>query len=70
MEAKKLTITLPMGKADNREATMAVIEQLAIAPPDFSLMSEDRLISYTMGIEVLFECLRATFGEPKRDANG
>lgn len=70
MEAKETTITLPMGNADVREATMTVIEHLAITPPDFSQMSEDRLIYYTMGIEVLFECLRATFSEPKRDANG
>ncbi len=70
MEAKEMTITLPMDKTDIREATMAVIEQLAIAPPDFSLMSEDRLISYTMGVEVLFECFRATFGESKIKVEG
>lgn len=52
------TITLPMGKADLQEAATAVIEQLATAPPDFSQMSDDRVTSYTMGVEVLCECLR------------
>ena len=58
---KETTITLPMGKADLQEAATAVIEQLATAPPDFSQMSDDRVTSYTMGVEVLCACLRSTF---------
>ncbi len=50
-----------MGKADLQEAATAVIEQLATAPPDFSQMSDDRVTSYTMGVEVLCTCLRSTF---------
>lgn len=50
-----------MGKADLQEAATAVTEQLATAPPDFSQMSDDRVTSYTMGVEVLCECLRSTF---------
>lgn len=68
MERTKETIvTLPMGKADLQEAATAVIEQLATAPPDFSQMSDDRVTSYTMGVEVLCECLRSTF-KPKVSA--
>ena len=48
------TITLPMGKADLQEAAMAVIEQLATAPPDTGSMSEEQSISYNMGIEYPF----------------
>lgn len=55
------TITLPWGKADLQEAALAVIEQLATAPPDFSQMSQERIISYTMGAEMICECLRSTF---------
>ena len=61
---RQTTITLPLGKADLQMAATAVIEQLATAPPDFSQMSQDRVISYTMGVEVLCECLRSTFDEP------
>lgn len=63
------TVTLPMGKADLQEAATAVIEQLATAPPDFSQMSDDRVTSYTMGVEVLCECLRSTF-KPMPSASG
>lgn len=63
------TITLPMGKADLQEAATAVIEQLATAPPDFSQMSDDRVVSYTMGVEVLCDCLRSTFQPAAPPAN-
>lgn len=66
---KETTITLPMGKADLQEAATAVIEQLATAPPDFSQMSDDRVTSYTMGVEVLCECLRSTFQPAAPPAN-
>ena len=55
------TVTLPMGKADLQEAAMAVIEQLATAPPDTGSMSEEQSISYQMGLSILFACLRSTF---------
>ena len=55
------TITLQMGKADLQEAAMAVIEQLATAPPDTGSMSEEQSISYNMGLSILFACLRSTF---------
>ena len=55
------TITLPMGKSDLQEAAMAVIEQLATAPPDTGSMSEEQSISYQMGLSILFACLRSTF---------
>ena len=67
---KETTITLPMGKADLQEAATAVIEQLATAPPDFSQMSDERVISYTMGVEVLCECLRSTFPPKASVMNG
>lgn len=67
---KETTITLPMGKADLQEAATAVIEHLATAPPDFSQMSDDRVISYTMGVEVLCECLRSTFPPKVSATNG
>lgn len=66
---KETTITLPMGKADLQEAATAVIEQLATAPPDFSQMSDDRVTSYTMGVEVLCACLRSTFQPAAPPAN-
>ena len=58
---KETTITLPMGKADLQEAATAVIEQLATAPPDTGIMSEEKSISYNMGLSILFACLRSTF---------
>ena len=50
-----------MGKADLQEAAMAVIEQLATAPPDIESMSQEQYISYNMGLSILFACLRSTF---------
>ena len=50
-----------MGKADLQEAAMAVIEQLATAPPDTGSMSQEQVISYNMGLSILFACLRSTF---------
>ena len=58
---KETTITLPMGKADLQEAAMALIEQLATAPPDTGSMSQEQYISYNMGLSILFACLRSTF---------
>ena len=58
---KETTIILPMGKADLQEAAMAVIEQLATAPPDTRSMSQEQYISYNMGLSILFACLRSTF---------
>ena len=58
---KETTITLPMGKADLQEAAMALIEQLATAPPDTGSMSQEQVISYNMGLSILFACLRSTF---------
>ena len=57
------TITLPMGKADLQEAATAVIEQLATAPPDTGSMSQEKYISYNMGLSILFACLRSTFAQ-------
>ena len=59
--SRQTTITLPLGKADLQEATLAVIEYLATTPPDYSQMSEKRIISYGMGVHVLVDCLRSTF---------
>ena len=50
-----------MGKADLQEAAMALIEQLATAPPDTGSMSQEKYISYNMGLSILFACLRSTF---------
>ena len=50
-----------MGKADLQEAAMALIEQLATAPPDIENMSQEQSISYNMGLSILFTCLRSTF---------
>ena len=58
---KETTITLPMDKADLQEAAMAVIEQLATAPPDTGPMSQEQSISYNMRSSILFACLRSTF---------
>lgn len=60
---RQTTITLPLGKADLQMAATAVIERLAIAPPDFSQMSDELIISYTLGVNVLCDCLRSTFRE-------
>ena len=60
-QTKETTITLPMGKADLQEAAMALIEQLATAPPDTGSMSEEQSISYNLGLSLLFACLRSTF---------
>ena len=48
-----------MGKADLQEAAMALIEQLATAPPDTGSMSQEQSISYNMGLSILFACLRS-----------
>lgn len=61
VKMKETTITLPMCKADLQEAAMALIEQLATAPPDTGSMSEEQSISYNMGLSILFACLRSTF---------
>jgi len=57
---KETLITLPMGKADIQDAALAVIEYLATTPPDFSTMSEECVISYGMGVNLLITCLRST----------
>ena len=57
---RETTVTLPLGKADIQDAALAVIEYLATTPPDFSQMSEERIISYGMGVSMLVECLRST----------
>ncbi len=51
------TVTIDMDKASLQLAATAVIEHLAMYPPN----EEERTTEYSMGMQILFDCLRATF---------
>lgn len=51
------TVTIDMDKASLQLAATAVIEHLAMYPPS----EEDRTTEFSMGVQILFDCLKATF---------
>lgn len=51
------TVTIDMDKVSLQLAATAVIEHLTMYPPT----EEERTTEYSMGIQILFDCLKATF---------
>lgn len=58
---EQTTITLSMCKEDVQHAVAAVLERLAIYPPQLENYAQSDIIAYNMGMSLLFECLRSTF---------
>lgn len=50
-------VTIDMDKASLQLAATAVIEHLAMYPPS----EEDHTTEYSMGVQILFDCLRSSF---------
>lgn len=55
--AQQTNVTIDMDKDTLQLAVTSVIEYLSIYPPT----EEERTIEYSLGLQVLFDCLKATF---------
>lgn len=56
---EKTTVIIDMDRESLQQATTAVIEHLALYPPSV----EEQTINFSLGMQVLFDCLRPTFGK-------
>lgn len=54
--AQQTNVTIDMDKDTLQLAVTSVIEHLSIYPPT----EEERTIEYSLGLQVLFDCLRST----------
>lgn len=54
---RQTNVTIDMDKDTLQHAVMSVIEHLSLYPPT----EEEHTIEYGLGLQVLFDCLRATF---------
>ena len=54
--AQQTIVTIDMDKDTLQLAVTSVIEYLSIYPPT----EEERTIEYSLGLQVLFDCLRST----------
>lgn len=54
--AQQTNVTIDMDKETLQLAVTSVIEYLSIYPPT----EEERTIEYSLGLQVLFDCLRLT----------
>ena len=54
--AQQTNVTIDMDKDTLQLAVTSVIEYLSIYPPT----EEERTIEYSLGLQVLFDCLRST----------
>ncbi len=55
--AQQTNVTIDMDKDTLQHAVTSVIEHLSLYPPT----EEEHTIEYGLGLQVLFDCLRATF---------
>lgn len=55
------SINFRMEKADIQTAVTAILERLALTPPQEVEYTPEEDIAYNMGLHLLFECLRSTF---------
>ena len=55
--AQQTKVTIDMDKGTLQLAVTSVIEHLSIYPPT----EEEQTTEYSLGLQVLFDCLRATF---------
>lgn len=55
--AQQTIVTIDMDKDTLQHAVTSVIEHLSIYPPT----EEEQTMEYSLGLQVLFNCLRATF---------
>lgn len=55
--AQQTNVTIDMDKDTLQRAVTSVIEHLSIYPPT----EEEHTMEYSLGLQVLFNCLRATF---------
>nr|DAN12994.1 MAG TPA: hypothetical protein [Caudoviricetes sp.] len=55
--AQQTIVTIDMDKESLQLAATAIIEHLSLYPPT----EEDHTIEYSLGLQALFDCLKATF---------
>lgn len=55
--AQETTVTIGMDKESMQHAATAIIEHLAIYPPS----EDEHTTEFCLGMQILFDCLKATF---------